>query len=99
MAPKRKSDQVDLDLTGTYSMDENNQAVAPTKKPRKLDASNVDPSSSTSDKNGKEKSTKPQSWQDVKLDGEDEVKNIMARFSPQGHWQFVFSCLQGSIPV
>jgi hypothetical protein len=65
-------------------MDENNQAVAPTKKPRKLDAP-VDPSSSTSDKNGQEKSTKPQSWQEVKLDGEDEVKNIMTRFSPRGH--------------
>lgn len=70
MAPKRKSDQVDLDLTTT--VDENNQDIAPTKKARKSDAS----STLTSETKGKEKSTQPESWKDMRLDGEDEVRNI-----------------------
>jgi hypothetical protein len=90
MAPKRKSDQIDLDLT--TSTDENDPAIVPTKRPRK----SVEPSNSSL---GKEKSTKPQVWQEVKLDREDEVRNIITRLSLPGLLNVLVSRLQGSVPV
>ena len=66
-----------LTLIFTTSTDENNQAIVPTKKPRKSDAP-VEPSNSSLGGKGKEKGTKPQFWQEVKLDREDEVKYVIA---------------------
>jgi hypothetical protein len=80
MAPKRKSDQVDLDLTVAQSVDESSQAVAPTKRARKSNTTEDPSTASTSETKGKEKSTKPQSWQELNLDGEDEVRNLITRF-------------------
>ena len=57
---------------------------------RKLDAPVAsDPSKLASDKKGKEKSTKPQSWQEVKIDGKDEVRIFITRFL-LGYWPLSF---------
>jgi hypothetical protein len=79
MAPKRKSDQVDLDLTVADSVDENSQAVAPKKRARKSDTIGDPSAASSAETKGKEKSTKPESWREVNLDGEDEVRNLITR--------------------
>lgn len=98
MPSKRKSDQVDLDLTTSRSEDENNLIIAPVKKARTSSGASIDPSSSTSEK-GKEKSTKPQSWMDINLDRDDDVRISFTSVNPNSsHRQIVFR-LQGSIPV
>ncbi|GLB36293.1 hypothetical protein LshimejAT787_0305810 [Lyophyllum shimeji] len=61
MAPKRKSDAIDVEVL---------EEKAPVhKKARSSDASAVAPSSNSQDT---EDTAKPKSWKDIKLEGEDE---------------------------
>lgn len=83
MAPKRKSDAMEsAPLAETSSSGSTKNLVQttldlPNKKARVSDASNA---SSSSDA-GKEtsKPTKPQSWRDITLEGEDEARLCLAQ--------------------
>ena len=70
MAPKRKSDAAELD----FHTEDNDQAFGSISNKARKSNGSVDATASR-----KEEPRKPQSWQDVKLDGEDEVSNKMTR--------------------
>ena len=70
MAPKRKSDSLDPQISDSEANTVNTLERA-FKKPRASDETDVSSSSASSSKDVV--SSKPRSWRDVKLEGEDEV--------------------------
>ncbi|KAG5654768.1 hypothetical protein H0H81_003776 [Sphagnurus paluster] len=78
MAPKRKSNAADLDFSdgGEHDVNSDSHQSPPPKKAKKARKPTSDApaiaSSSASKEN--EKTNAPQTWQDVKLDGEDKEK-------------------------
>jgi hypothetical protein len=70
MAPKRKSDTLEpLDPSHPKTFQTTPERAL--KRPRASDTTDVSISSSSKD----EVSSKPRSWKDVKLEGEDEVRS------------------------
>ena len=75
MAPKRKSDTLELLVSSDSDEYTPNTLERTSKKPRASDATDVSSSSASSSKDVV--SSAPRSWRDVKLEHEDDVRSLL----------------------